>query len=226
MIKDLAAGPLHNIRVYSGYYVNGFKFHVAHRDSNAITYNSGVCVKGSNNNTSSQFDYYGILDEIIEVEYPALPIKRLVMFKCLWYDPTPRTGTRVHSNYNLVEVNATKKFKKFEPFIFAVQASQVFYTAYPTKRRSNEWLAVCQIKSRSTIEMPNTIQSTQNHEAFQNEEVERHSIDSQIQLIPQLLVDVNLNYEELDDGYISSSEELEYSDSDTININDSDDDTD
>ncbi|XP_073295278.1 uncharacterized protein [Primulina huaijiensis] len=29
MIKDFASGPLRNTRVYSGYYVNGFKFHVA-----------------------------------------------------------------------------------------------------------------------------------------------------------------------------------------------------
>lgn len=108
MIKDLASGPLRNVKVYSGYYVNGFKFQVVRRDSTTLTNNSGVYVKGSSNMTT-ELDYYGRLDEIIEVEYPALPIKRIVLFKCSWYDPTPRIGTRVHSNYKLVEVNANRR---------------------------------------------------------------------------------------------------------------------
>ncbi|XP_074555688.1 uncharacterized protein LOC141811568 [Curcuma longa] len=122
-IINLASGPLRKIQVYSGYYVNGFKFHVTQRESQRLTFNAGVYVKGSINNNNSEFDYYGRLEEIIEIEYPALPIKRCVLFKCFWYDPTPRTGTRIHSNYNLVEVNANKRFNKFEPFIFAVQAA-------------------------------------------------------------------------------------------------------
>lgn len=208
-IKDIAAGPLRNIKVYSAYYVNGYKFQVAQCNSTTVTNNSGVWVKGCSSNTEVEFDYYGTLDEIIEVEYPALPIKRTVLFKCSWYDPTPRTGTRIHSNYNLVQVNANKRFKKFEPFIFAVQAGQVFYITYPTRRRrSSEWLAVCRMKPRSTIELSNTIRS-QNHDPFQNEEVEAHSVDSHIQSTSQLLVDVNLTYEELDDEDTSSNEEVD-----------------
>ena len=223
-IINLASGPLRKIIVYSSYYVNGFKFHVTQRDSRRLTFNSGVCVKGSINNNNSEFDYYGRLEESIEFEYPALPIKRCVLFKCSWYDPTPRTGTRIHPNYNLVEVNANKSFNKYEPFIFAVQAGQVFYLEYPTKRRrASEWLAVCRTKPRSTIEMPNSIMN-QNHDAFQNDTVEIYSVDSQIQSTSQLLVDINVPYEEIDDGEISSSEELiehtESSEEDLQNVND------
>ena len=117
-----------------------------------------------NNNT--QFDYYGRLEQIIQVEYPVLPIKRYVLFKCSWYDLTPRTGIRIHPNYNLVEVNVNKRFNKFEPFIFEVQASQIFYLEYLMKRRRpNEWLSVCRMKPRSNIEMSNTI-TAQNHNVF------------------------------------------------------------
>ena len=222
-ILNLASGPLRQIKVYSGFYVNGLKFHVTLRDSRRLTYNSGVCVKGSMDNNNTQYDYYGRLEEIIEVEYPALPIKRCVLFKCSWYDPTPRIGTRIHPNYNLVEVNANKRFNKFEPFIFAIQAGQVFYLEYPTKRRrASEWLSVCRLKSRSTIEMPNTI-TAQNHDAFQNDEVERHSVDSQLQSTSQLLVDGNATDEEIDDGEKSSSEDFveltESSDDDLQTVN-------
>ncbi|XP_073152072.1 uncharacterized protein [Henckelia pumila] len=207
MMKDLASGPLRNTRVYSGYYVNGFKFHVSRRDSTTLTNNSGVCVKGSSN-ISAELDYYGRLDEIIEVEYPALPIKRIVLFKCSWYDPTPRIGTRVHSIYKLVEVNANRRFNKFEPFIFAVQAGQVFYVKYPTIRRGpSEWLAVCRMKARSTIEIPTSL-ALEYHDAFQNDEVGGHSVDSQVQTTSQLLVDVNVTYEELDDQEMSTDDEI------------------
>ncbi|XP_073308329.1 uncharacterized protein [Primulina huaijiensis] len=59
MIKDFASGPLRKTRVYSGYYVNGFKFHVARHNSTTSTSNSGVCVKGSINITA-ELDYYGV----------------------------------------------------------------------------------------------------------------------------------------------------------------------
>lgn len=125
MIKDLAVGSLYNIRVYSSYYVNGFKFQLAQRDSNTLTNNLGLCIIFLA--ISLLIDYYSRLDEIIKMEYPALhkTIKR-VLFKCLWYDRTLRIGTRVHLNYNLVEVNANKRFNKFESSIFVVQADQVF----------------------------------------------------------------------------------------------------
>ncbi|XP_073015896.1 uncharacterized protein [Primulina eburnea] len=223
MMKDFASGPLRNTRVYSGYYVNGFKFHVTRRNSTTLTSNSGVYVKGSSNLTD-ELDYYGMLDEIIEVEYPALPIKRIVLFKCSWYDPTPRIGTRVHSNYKLVEVYANRRFNKFEPFIFAVQAGQVFYAKYPTIRRGpSEWIAVCRMKARSTIEMPTSL-TPADHDAFQNEEAEGHSLDSQVQTTSQLLVDVNITYEELDDEEISTDDEIDVViESDNYNLEISDD---
>ena len=45
------------------------------------TMNSGVCIKGSNY-SASNIDFYGQLVEILQLEYPALPIKRTILFKC------------------------------------------------------------------------------------------------------------------------------------------------
>lgn len=35
-------------------------------------------------------DYYGVFEEINEVKYFGLPIKRTFEFRCSWYDPNPR----------------------------------------------------------------------------------------------------------------------------------------
>jgi len=95
-MKDLAEGPLHKVQPFNGYVVNGYKFHTEEYGSNKSTMNSGICIKGSSH-SADEIDYYGILTEILRLEYHALPFKQTVLFKCSWFDPTPKHGTRVHS---------------------------------------------------------------------------------------------------------------------------------
>ena len=73
--------------------------------------------------------------EIVKLEYPILPIKRTVL-KCEWLDLTPNVGMKVHKQYNLVDVNHTKRLNKSEPFVLTVQAAQVNYVTYPSLRRN------------------------------------------------------------------------------------------
>nr|AAS79612.1 putative tnp2 transposase [Ipomoea trifida] len=35
--------------------------------------------------------FFGTLKEIVEVEYPNIPLKKVVLFNCEWFDPTPNT---------------------------------------------------------------------------------------------------------------------------------------
>ena len=63
--------------------------------------NSEVCIRGSNLSVDES-DYYGQLEEIMELEYPALLIKRIVLFKCDWFDPTLNLGMKIHKDYKLV----------------------------------------------------------------------------------------------------------------------------
>ncbi|XP_055960503.1 uncharacterized protein LOC130015062 [Mercurialis annua] len=86
-ILSLAKGPLRSVKTFKGYYVNGFKFNTEEYVEDRVTMNSGVCVKGSLYGPAES-DFYGVLTDIIELEYPALPIKRMVLFKCNWFDPT------------------------------------------------------------------------------------------------------------------------------------------
>ena len=83
------------------------------------TMNSGVSVRSSNGG-SSEDDFYGLLDEIIEIEYPGPLMMRVVLFKCTWFDPVK--GMNVHMKFNLVEINHKKMYKKYKPFVLAQQA--------------------------------------------------------------------------------------------------------
>ena len=145
-LLNMSYGPLRSCEVYPAYFVNGFKFHSLTYGANRSSQNSGVCVKGSNYSETS-YDYYGQLKEVIEIEYYGQ--LRTVLFKCEWFDPTPNVGTRVDRRTSIVEVHRNRRFNKYEPFILASQACQVYFLPYPTLQRERQvWLAVCKVQSR------------------------------------------------------------------------------
>ncbi|GLT24991.1 hypothetical protein SLA2020_001500 [Shorea laevis] len=146
----LAIGPIDRVSCYKGYIVNGYRFHTTEYGYNKKTMNSGVCV------TDGGFDYYGMLEEVIELEYLGSKHKqRVVLFKCDWYDITPGRGVVVDQNHHLVDINPKFKLRTYEPFILASQAQQVYYTQYPSMNsRRKGWWAVIKTKARRYIEMP------------------------------------------------------------------------
>ena len=73
-MRNLAQRPLRLVRTFKGFLVNGYRFHIKAYGTDRATMNIGVCIKGSNYSTMES-DYYGILTEIIELEYLALPMK-------------------------------------------------------------------------------------------------------------------------------------------------------
>ena len=114
--------------------MNGFRFHTLQRGTSRFSNNSGVCVKGTNY-TIDETDYYGQLQEVVELEYTGWPIKRIVLFKCEWFDITPNVGTRIHKQYKLVDVNHTRRYAQDEQFVLAMQAQQVYYCTYLSLKR-------------------------------------------------------------------------------------------
>ena len=133
------------MQCYNGYIVNGYRFHTKDYGINKSTINSGVCVKGSSYG-ENEHDYYGVIEEIMELTYLGMN-NRVTIFKCHWFDPT---ATRLDKASGIVEVNHKSRFGTYEPFILASQAQQVYYTSYPSIKKSdrNEWWAVCKVKSK------------------------------------------------------------------------------
>ena len=173
-LKDLSKGPLRSYKSYKGCVVNGFKFHTKNHSSDKATMNSGVCIKGTSY-TTDEYDYYGQLVEVLCLEYPGLPIKRTILFRCDWFDPTPNLGTKCHQQYKLVDVNHRRFFNKYEPFILSMQTTQVNYTTYPSLKRDKvDWWAVFKVKARYVIEGPKqeyTMTSTSLEAPFQQDEI-------------------------------------------------------
>ncbi|WZY93050.1 hypothetical protein YC2023_065379 [Brassica napus] len=114
------------------YFTKGFTFHTYEYGRRRTTRNYGICVKG-------ETDFYGILQEITEVEFPGLLRLKCVLFKCDWFDP-------VANKFGVVDVNAGRSYKTFEPFILALQADQVSFISYPQiKELEINWLAVIKV---------------------------------------------------------------------------------
>ena len=116
-------------------------------------------------------DYYGVLEEIIQLKYySGLSI---VIFKCEWFDPNPNRGTVVHRKFPLVEINQSRRYEKYDPFCLAIQSSQVCYLSYPcASGRRRDWLAVCKIKARGELQISDRIDPESMAPPLQEEEDE------------------------------------------------------
>ena len=77
------------------YCVNGFKFQTEEVSKYKKTNNSGVCVQGDVDGNGQIVEYFGVIQEIIEVRYPSWPKKKIILFWCKWFNPSHR-GTRVN----------------------------------------------------------------------------------------------------------------------------------
>jgi len=149
--------------------------------------NCGVCVKDD----GEQY-YYGIVKEIMQVEYSGEPTKQLVVFNCEWFDNTINHGIKVQPQYGIVEVNFHRRYSNFDPFIFATNAIQVYYVPYPEKIKEKvDWWVVIKTKPRCTVDDRYTLEvayqeSTTNVNITTNEELLVHLVDGE-------------EYEELDE---------------------------
>ncbi|KAL0313157.1 UNVERIFIED_CONTAM: hypothetical protein Sradi_5715000 [Sesamum radiatum] len=116
LLKSLYWGPNQLVTTWSCYFVNGYNFHTEEHNIGKSTMNCGVCVKSSSY-TDTDIDFYGMLEEIIQLDYPLIDGLQVVLFKCKWVDPT--RGMNVHPRYHLVDVNFKRMYQKDEPFILA-----------------------------------------------------------------------------------------------------------
>src|SRR3954467_11270239 len=90
----------------------------------------------------------GVLKEIYEYSFTNDDQKKLVLFKCEWYDPG-KNGTKIHRQFSLIEINERRRYPYYDPFIFAHQACQVYYTRFPEGHPG--WKSVIKITPRSIV---------------------------------------------------------------------------
>lgn len=218
------------IKTYPGYYINGYKFHTLEHGTQRATMNSGVCIKGETYGADkNELDFYGRLLEVCELEYHGLPMKTVTMFRCEWFDPS-RLGTSVHPEYKLVSVNYRRRYNKYEPFVLATQAVQVYYCPYPSlKQSTKDWWDVCKIKARANVEVSDESSSSIVPPPFQEDEMPLITSvvvdDDMTRVHPDgTLIDIEeADDESVEDDELSESDSYELSESENDNtLNDDD----
>ncbi|XP_078153705.1 uncharacterized protein LOC144548868 [Carex rostrata] len=145
-IAEITRGPItRRVQCYNMYDVNSFRFHTESYGINKKITNYGVCVEGENWEGTSR-DYFGILEEIIWLEYSGVNNK-VFLFKCRWFDT--HRGLLVDKEYGLVEINHTRLLQKDEHFVFPCQIMQVYYLPYASsKRERQEWWVTIKTKGK------------------------------------------------------------------------------
>ncbi|WMV07923.1 hypothetical protein MTR67_001308 [Solanum verrucosum] len=201
LVKEVALGPQFEVLVMNKYCVNGFKFQTEEVSRNKKTNNSGVYIQGDVDGTGQTIKYYGVIQEIIEVRYSGWPNKKIVLFRCEWFDPSHR-GTKVDHQHNIIEVKHTRKYRSYDPFIIAQYAKQVYYASYPLRRDKNDWWVVIKSKHVGRIEIDNVLDM-----AYQNDvAIVQQQVD--VELETTLQHHQHILEEVYDDGILNVEEEI------------------
>lgn len=153
-LRALARGPNPVGKRYRGFIINGFRFHVKNCETRRRTQNSGVVITAQTSSFASRSDnnpiigdvtYYGVLKDVIELEY--FTGKKIVLFECDWVS-TGRAQKKDEHGFTLVNFSRTRQHS--EPFILASQAKQVFYVEDPVEKG---WHVVVKTQARDTFDM-------------------------------------------------------------------------
>ncbi|WMV50999.1 hypothetical protein MTR67_044384 [Solanum verrucosum] len=175
LVKEVALGPESQVLTMNKYCVNGFKFQTE-EVSRKKTNNSGVYIQGDVDGTGQTIEYYGVIHEIIEVRYSGWTKKKIVLFRCEWFDPSHR-GTKVDHQHNIIEIKHTRKYRSYDPFIIAQNAKQVYYAPYSLRRDKVDWWVVIKSKPVGRIDIDYVLDV-----AYQNDvAIVQHQVDVELE---------------------------------------------
>uniref|UniRef100_A0A453JK27 DUF4216 domain-containing protein n=2 Tax=Triticinae TaxID=1648030 RepID=A0A453JK27_AEGTS len=84
--------------------MNGFRYRVQSRDRHLCTQNSGVAVLSEQGDNGNAVEYYGILTEIVKLQY--LGGRRVTLFRCNWIDVFDKEhGMKKDNKHGIVSLN-------------------------------------------------------------------------------------------------------------------------
>lgn len=178
-LEVFALGPNRVARKFTGYIVNGYRFHTKFRDSRCTTQNSGVFLTAKTTSFASSKDqnpivgdvnYYGSIEEIFELDYWGA--FTVVLFKCCWYQEEK-------DSYGLTRVNFSKCHKT-DPYVLSSQVQQVFYVEdaveknshYVIKKLPRDW---CDTENQNAME--EDMSNTHSHDMGIGGELEPEVVD-------------------------------------------------
>ncbi|XP_059311461.1 uncharacterized protein LOC132063034 [Lycium ferocissimum] len=209
-LRDISWGPT-SVHCMEKYVVNGFKFNTRECANHMKTNNSGVWVKSADG-----VDYFGVIEEILELDYSGWPLKKIVLFLCNWFDPTPKRGTMVLKECNIIEVKHKWRYAGYDPFLIAHNVKQMYYVPYPLRPDKFDWWVVIKTKPIGRVEVENDLPA-----AFQTDDISHVNQVVNSELVTELghpehileevdVAEVTDEVEENDE--IETSDEEEWSD--------------
>ncbi|XP_024016362.1 uncharacterized protein LOC112089839 [Eutrema salsugineum] len=150
-LKWISYGPRNMARSYTGYVVNGLRFHTTsvqrQTQNSGVYYEATAMCRASARDTSQIVDlvsYYGRVVDIILLDYNVFYIP---LFRCQW--AVRGNGVKVDESFTLVNLNQSQVFFARDPFIMASQAKQIFYSR---EDESSNWYVVMRGPSRRYTE--------------------------------------------------------------------------
>ncbi|KAL8464801.1 hypothetical protein ACS0TY_034340 [Phlomoides rotata] len=155
-VKALAQGPNNKVFKYQSYSLNGVTYHTKERDNTRVVQNSGVTLVSKTMQVASAKDknpimsdmtFYGVIDEIWEVDYYNF---RIPIFKCIWVDNN-NSGIKV-DDLGFTLVNLNKIGLKNDSFVLGSLAKQVFYIEDP---KDPAWSVVLETPTKEYFEYLN-----------------------------------------------------------------------
>ncbi|KAL6218096.1 hypothetical protein ACLB2K_011313 [Fragaria x ananassa] len=161
-IRALATGPSTTARRFKKYIMNGFRFFVKSIDARSKTQNSGVFVKagvrsyataGDHRPRDGVKDYYGVLTDIIELDYHHG--RKVLLFDCDWADNRVLNKGVKMDAYGFILVNFDYLLPKSDTLILASQAVQFIYIQDPTEPN---WHTVIRTRPRDLFDMGTDIE--------------------------------------------------------------------
>ena len=176
---QMSYGYYPRVRSYGCYDVNGYRFRSKKYESGRVgltTINSGVCVT-SFDESDNALEYYGIIEDIIKIEWEGSMKLELVLFYCSWFDPTPN-GLRRIEDLGLVEINHTLRLSNFDPFVMASQVTQVYYLSYPCNNRElSSWWVVYHVAPHGCVPMNESSSEAMNMEGVVQDVYQADGLD-------------------------------------------------
>lgn len=152
---EFVQGPKHQFTSWPMYYSRGYHYHTHKHGHTKKTHNYGVCVRGT-----TEIEYFGLIKEIIMIEYHGVVGLKAMIFKCTWFDNTLGRGMRRHPS-GIVDVCPHRRYEKYDPFILPDQCDQVCFIPYPRLRRSaiDDWWASTKVLPRGFQDTTEEIQT-------------------------------------------------------------------
>ncbi|WVZ84140.1 hypothetical protein U9M48_031201 [Paspalum notatum var. saurae] len=154
-------------------------------------------------------NYYGVLQNIVELAFSGPKELKVVFFECVWFDP--RNGTRV-DKYGTVEVKHSSRLPScINSVVLANQAVQVYYLPYPHPSLKAWWVAFKvnpQVCPPENVDYMSTNIENNDYDVFQEkEQLDKHDYKwikgenmskekgaSQIYLIKQHYLQVSVDW--------------------------------